>query len=118
MAFDRPAALRQAEKLLGLGKLDQAIAEYSRVLADQPDDWKTANTLGDVCVRAGFVEQGIQHFARVADHFYREGFFPKAGAIYKKILKLQPTHEHALLQSAEIAANAGLLARKPESRAA
>jgi tetratricopeptide (TPR) repeat protein len=110
VAFDRPAALRQAEKLLRLGRLDQAIAEYGRILEDQPQDWTTVNALGDVCVRAGYVEQGVAHFTRVADHLCREGFRPKAGALYRKILKLQPANEHALLQSAEIAVSAGLLA--------
>jgi tetratricopeptide (TPR) repeat protein len=110
VAFDRSAVLRQAEKLAGLGKMEPAIAEYRRVLDDQPHDWKTANTLGDLCVRAGYIEQAVQHFARVADHLHGEGFFSKAAALYKKILKHQPTHEHALLQAADIAARAGLLA--------
>ena len=39
-----------------------------------------------------------------------EGFVQKASAIYKKILKIKPDNEHALLQSAEIAAGQGLLA--------
>ena len=39
-----------------------------------------------------------------------EGFLPKASAIYKKILKLKPDHEHALLQAAEIAGSLGLYA--------
>src|SRR4051794_38898313 len=90
--------------------MEPAIAEYRRVLDDQPHDWKTANTLGDLCVRAGYIEQAVQHFARVADHLHGEGFFSKAAALYKKILKHQPTHEHALLQAADIAARAGLLA--------
>jgi len=33
VAFDRDEALRQAEKLAKLGRLDQALAEYERVLA-------------------------------------------------------------------------------------
>src|SRR5438309_2559477 len=39
-----------------------------------------------------------------------EGFLPKAGALYKKILKIKPDHEHSLLQGAEIASSQGLLA--------
>lgn len=110
MPFDRTAVLRLAEKLYGLGKFDQAIAEYVRVLEDHPQDWSTANTLGDVCVRAGYIEQGIAYYARVADKLYQDGFRPKAAALYRKILKHQPANQHALLQSAEISAAAGLLA--------
>ena len=36
-------------------------------------------------------------------------FLPKAIALYKKVLKLKPDHEHALLQAGEIAASQGLL---------
>jgi len=36
--FDRAATLRFAEKLLRQGKLDQAIADYLRVVEDAPND--------------------------------------------------------------------------------
>ena len=48
VAIDRAVALRQAEKLVRQGKLDQAIAEYFTVVEDQPRDWNTANLLGDL----------------------------------------------------------------------
>ena len=53
MPIDRPAILRNAEKLLRQGKIDQAIAEYVRIVEEQPGDWNTANVLGDLYVRAG-----------------------------------------------------------------
>ena len=37
---------------------------------------------------------------RIADHLATEGFYPKAAALYKKILKFKPGDEYALLQSA------------------
>jgi tetratricopeptide (TPR) repeat protein len=107
--IDRAATLRNAEKLLRQGKLDAAIAEYVRVVEDQPRDWNSANLLGDLYVRAGLVEKGCEQFARIAGSLNGEGFLPKAAALYKKILKLQPDHEHALVQLAEIAAAQGLL---------
>jgi tetratricopeptide (TPR) repeat protein len=107
--IDRAAALRNAEKLLRQGKLDQAIAEYVRVVEDQPRDWNSANTLGDLYVRAGRIDKAVEQFIRIADHLHGEGFYPKAGAVYKKVLKIKPDQEHALLQSAEVAASQGLL---------
>ena len=109
MAIDRAAILRNAEKLLRQGKLEPAIVEYLRVVQDQPRDWNTANALGDLYVRAGQTDKAIEQFARIADSLSNEGFLPKAGALYKKILKLKPDHEHALIQGAEIAASQGLL---------
>ena len=110
MAFDRNGTLRNAEKLLRQGKLDAAVSEYLRVVEDQPTDWNTANTLGDLYSRAGQTEKALDQFLKVADSLREEGQFVKAAAIYKKILKLQPDHERALLQAAELVASQGLYA--------
>jgi tetratricopeptide (TPR) repeat protein len=107
--IDRAATLRNAEKFLKQGKLDSAIAEYVRIVDDQPRDWNTANALGDLYVRAGRPDKAIEQFARIADGFAAEGFLPKAAALYKKILKLRPDDERALLQAAEFSAAQGLL---------
>ena len=108
--LDRTAALRNAEKLLRQGKLEAAIAEYARVLEDQPTDWNTANVLGDLYARAGQLDRAVEQFVRIADSLSLEGFLSKANALYKKIIKLQPDHEHALTQAGEIAAGMGLFA--------
>jgi tetratricopeptide (TPR) repeat protein len=110
VAIDREATLRKAEKLLRQGRLEQAIAEYNRVIKEQPQDWSTINAVGDLLVRAGQPEGGIAHFTRIADHFFAEGFFSRAAAVYKKILKLAPDNDHAALCTAEIAEQQGLVA--------
>ena len=110
MPIDREQALKQAEKLLRQGRLDAAIAEYGRIVAESPLDWATANLLGDLYVRAGQMGQACQQYMRIADHLAGEGFTAKASALYKKVLKLDPVHEPALLRSAELAAKQGLVA--------
>ena len=90
MAIDREDTLKKAEKLLRQGRLDAAIAEYVRVVEEQPRDWNTANTLGDLYVRAGQADKALAQYHRIADHLMREGFYPKAAALYKKILKIRP----------------------------
>ena len=110
MPIDRAATLRQAEKLLRQGKLDQAIAEYLRVVTEQPRDWNTANILGDLYVRAKQIDKAVEQYLRIADGLSGDGFLPKAGALYKKILKVKPDDERALLKGAETAATLGLLA--------
>lgn len=109
MAIDREATLKKAEKLLRQGKLDGAIAEYVRLVQEQPKDWNSINALGDLYVRAGQIDHAVQQFARIADHLYAEGFLPKAAAVYKKILKITPDDEHTVLQLADIAARQGVL---------
>jgi tetratricopeptide (TPR) repeat protein len=109
LALDREDTLKKAEKLLRQGRLDAAIAEYVRVVEDQPRDWTTANTLGDLYARAGQAAKAVSQYGRIADHFYEDGFYPKAAALYKKVLKLTPDDEGTQLKLAEISAQQGLL---------
>lgn len=110
MAFDRDSALRNAEKALKLGRLDQAIEEYSAVVEHQPRDWSTANLLGDLYARAGQVENAIAQYVRIGESYLEEGFLPRASALFKKALKLRPDDEASLLHLGQIAARQGLLA--------
>jgi lipopolysaccharide biosynthesis regulator YciM len=110
VAIDRAATLKKAEALLGSGKLDAAIVEYVRLLEDQPTDWSTGNTLGDLYVRAGDRERAVAQFAQVADSQYRQGFVAKATAFYKKALRIKSGDEHALAQLATIAVQQELFA--------
>jgi tetratricopeptide (TPR) repeat protein len=108
--FDREGALKSAEKALRQGRIDVAIAEYVKVVEAQPRDWNSANALGDLYVRANQLDKGLQQFTRIADHLAAEGFYPKAAALFKKVLKLKPDDEYALLQSGDLAARQGTLA--------
>jgi len=117
--FDRDGTLRKAEKLLRQGKLDLAIAEYRSVIEAEPSDWNTANTLGDLYFRAGQTDKAVAEYIRIADHLANEGFFPKAAALYRKILKIKPDEERAMWNLGQITARQGLLVdAHPEARRA
>ena len=110
MSTDREDSLKKAEKLLRQGRLDAAIAEYARVVEDNPRDWATANTLGDLLVRANQLENAAAQYSRIAEHFVQDGFYPKAAALFKKILKFRPDDEGVQLHLADISARQGLFA--------
>src|ERR1700752_3130675 len=86
-----------------------AIEEYVRLVEDKPDDWNSANALGDLYVKAGQADRAAEQFNRAADHLYGEGFYPRASAVYKKVLKVRSHDDHALWQLADIAGRNGLL---------
>jgi tetratricopeptide (TPR) repeat protein len=110
LASEREEALKKAEKLLRQGKLDLAIAEYAKMIEDQPKDWNTRNMLGDLYIRASKPDLACAQYMTIADHLMHEGFFPRAAAIYKKILKVKPDEEPVQLNLGEISAKQGLLA--------
>ena len=109
MALDREDTLKKAEKLLRQGRLDGAIAEYVKVVEEYPRDWNTANALGDLYARGGQTDKASAQYSRIAEHLMEEGFYPKAAALYKKLLKVNPDDETTQLQLGELSAKQGLL---------
>ena len=109
MAFDREDALKKAEKLLRLGRLDAAIVEYQRIVDEVPNDWKTLNALGDLYLRANQTPRAVSLFERIAQHLAAEGFDARAQAFYKRILKVAPDNQRALEALADLAIRQGIL---------
>lgn len=110
MLTDRAAALRHADVFLREGRLDEAIAQYLRLIDEQPADWNPAKLLGDLETPAGQLEPAIEQFTRIAEHLRRKGFLPAAAALYKRVLQIRPDADHALMMAGELAAEQGLLA--------
>ena len=108
MAVKRDIVLATAEKLLARGKYDAALKEYGRLLDDNPNDVNTLNRIGDLWVRINRNDEAVKVFARIADHYARDGFFLKAIAIYKKINKLDPSKLEIYAKLADLYAKQGL----------
>ncbi len=105
----REDRLRRAEKLLRQGRLEPAIDEYVQLVDEDPNNWGAINNLGDLLLRAGQRDKAVERFTCIADHFFDAGFMAKAGAVYRKILKVVPGLEPALLRLADISLGEGLL---------
>jgi len=110
LATDRDEVLRKAEKLLRTGKLDLAIAEYVRLVDEQPRDWNSRNTLGDLYVRANKPKEAVAQYTRIAEYLTSEDLPAKAAALYKKILRIVPDDESVQLKVGDLAARQGLTA--------
>ena len=83
--------IRAAEKMVARGKLEAAIKQYRTVLRATPDDTGTLNRVGDLYARLNRLDEAVEIFTQAADHFTQEGFLVKAIAIFKKIIRLDPT---------------------------
>ncbi len=94
--FNKQKVLSAAEKYVQQGKMQNAIAEYEKVLKADPKDLTVTNTVGDLYSRLGEVEKATEAFKIVGDAYATQGFTVKAIAMYKKISKLKPSLESEL----------------------
>ena len=109
MAINRDKILREAEKLVQKGKIEQAIREYEKLLQANPNDANTINRVGDLYGRIGQVDRAIELYERIADHFTEDGFTTKAIAILKKINRLAPQRLDIFSRLAELYMQQGLV---------
>jgi len=109
MSLNKSKALRTAEKYVLQGKIPAAIDEYRKVVSADPGDLTTINTLGDLYVRAGRIQDAISNFSRIADCYREGGFTLKAIAMLKKISKLDPTNVETAMKLANLYSQQGLL---------
>ncbi|MCS6798517.1 MAG: tetratricopeptide repeat protein [Myxococcota bacterium] len=102
MALDRTKVLEAAQKHLARGAYDKAIAEYQRLVQDDPSDVRTWLKIGDLYTRKGAHREACDTYLRVARQYAEQGFFLKAVAVYKQVLKLDPSRLDVQLSLAEM----------------
>ena len=82
--------LCSAERSLARGRLNEGVRQALELAAESPSDLCRLNRIGDLLVRADQVIPGIALFERVGKAYAAAGFWAKAIAIYKKILRYDP----------------------------
>jgi len=105
--FNKQKLLSAAEKFVQQGKLQNAIAEYDKILRNDAKDLTVNNTIGDLYARLGDLPKAIECFKTVGDAYAAQGFTVKGIAMYKKITKLQPSLD-STLKLAELYTQQGL----------
>jgi tetratricopeptide (TPR) repeat protein len=91
MPLQREQVVQTAEKYVSRGKIEPAIREYRKLLAENPNDINTLNRIGDLYARIQRIDEAVEFFVQIGEQYSDQGFFVKAIAIYKKIIKLDPT---------------------------
>src|ERR1700720_2375242 len=105
--FNKQKLLSAAEKFVQQGKLQNAIAEYDKILKHDAKDLTVNNTIGDLYARLGDLPKAIECFKTVGDAYAVQGFTVKGIAMYKKITKLKPSVD-STLKLAELYTQQGL----------
>jgi tetratricopeptide (TPR) repeat protein len=109
MALNREQVIQTAERYVSRGKVEAAIKEYRKLLEENPTDAGTLNRVGDLWVRLNRIGEACKIFGQTADHYTADGFFVKAIAIYKKVIKLDPTRLEVYERLAELYHKQGLI---------
>ncbi len=79
--FNKTNVLSSAEKYVKQGKLQNAIAEYEKIVKQDPKDLTILNTIGDLYARLGQSDRAVSYFKKVGDAYAHEGFTVKAIAM-------------------------------------
>jgi tetratricopeptide (TPR) repeat protein len=115
---DREKVQQAAQKFIEKRRYDKAIAEYRRIVAEDPSDARTWLKIGDLQARDGAFGEAVSTYDRVGRHYAQQGFALKAIAVFKQIREiivrrvpdLESQYEHVLPTLADLYAQTDHLA--------
>ena len=100
--MDKNKIIEAAAKLVAKGAYDKAIKEYRRILEADPADVRVLQKMGELFQKKNDNDQAATYFTKVAESYSNDGFFLKAVALYKQVLKLNPSLIEVNLRLAEL----------------
>src|SRR5262245_27601948 len=109
MAFNKEKVMDAARKFVDKGQIDKAVKEYLRIVHEDPKDVRVWLKIGDLYAKKGAKQDAIETYLKVARFYSDQGFFLKAVAVYKQILKLDPRLVDVILKLAELYRQLGLM---------
>jgi tetratricopeptide (TPR) repeat protein len=109
VALNKEKVIAAAQKFVEKGQYDKAIKEYLKVVQDDPKDIRIWLKVGDLYAKKGQNPEAVETYEKVAGTYSEQGFYLKAVAVYKQILKLEPRKVDVNLRLAELYKQLGLL---------
>lgn len=109
MAIDKNKIIEAATKFVQKGQYDKAIREYHKLLGADLKDARIQQKLGELYQKKGDNALAADCFLKVAEIHSADGFFLKAVAVYKQVLKLNPGLVDVNLKLAELHQQLGLM---------
>jgi tetratricopeptide (TPR) repeat protein len=100
--------MEKAQKLLQKGKLKDTISILDQVMEIDPTDYRVLLKKGELEQRIGDNDGAKISYTKVAEQYSSDGFYLKAVAIYKKILKLDGEEFHIYSKLAQLYRKLGL----------
>lgn len=84
--------LAAAQSFVEKGKYDRAIAEYQKIVLEDPNDARTLLKMGDLHTKLAQHEKAIAVYERVGKYYAAQGFALKAIAVFKQIREIVARH--------------------------
>ncbi|MBX7113490.1 MAG: tetratricopeptide repeat protein [Myxococcaceae bacterium] len=100
--MDKNKIIEAAAKLVAKGAYDKAIKEYQKILDADPKDARILQKMGELHQKKNDNAQAAHYFTKVAEGYSTDGFFLKAVALYKQVLKLDPSLVDVNMKLAEL----------------
>lgn len=107
--MDKTRIFEAAGKLSARGQFDKAAKEYQRILEEDPKDVRALQKLAEIHQRAGRTQDAVALLLRVAESYTEQGFFLKAVAVYKQVLKSAQGRVDVHLRLAQLYQQLGLI---------
>ena len=109
MVTKKDKTLAAAQKFLERGQLDKALAEFAKVVQEDPKDTRTWLKMAELHAKRGAADQATEIYLKTGELYTEQGFFQKAVAVYKNVLKLSPSYVQGHFKLAEVFKRLGLV---------
>ncbi|MBI5969591.1 MAG: tetratricopeptide repeat protein [Deltaproteobacteria bacterium] len=98
----KETAIEKAQAFAAKGNFDKAAAEYKKAVTLDPKDVSVRLKLGDLHVKTGNKTEAVNEYKEVAKVHSQKGFYLKAIAVYKQILKIEEANFDVHYKLAEL----------------
>ena len=100
--------LQQAQKHLSKGNLDKAVKVFQQLANIEPQNQRIALRLADLLAKTGRKTAAVEQYEKVAEIHVKEDFIPKAIAVYRTVVRIDPERLSAYERLAELYKKQGL----------
>ena len=117
MAKPNPLQLkRDADAAEKAGRFDKAIDLLKQIVQESPKpDWNTENRIGDLYAKLNNIKAANDQYIKVARYFAADGFYLKAIAVWKKVLRNDPSLLDGNVALGDLYARQGLVAEAKQT---
>jgi tetratricopeptide (TPR) repeat protein len=106
---------RDADAAEKAGRFDKAVDLLKQIVQENPKDWNTTNRIGDLYAKLNNLKAANEQYVKVARYYADDGFYLKAIAVWKKVLRNDPSLLEGNVALGDLYARQGLVAEAKQT---